>query len=579
MITNLPNDFPLERINEFDFGSAEAMEDNLLLNCPCHLKAIDEFLTGKKDIVLGERGAGKTALLRLICAQSFNFTDHEKRNQVIIPIEEELEYIALKEQLLSRIGDQPIQSETKYRLVWEIFVLYRLIQKLTSEFPNETEISKLRDQLNMALGVSEQKQTLLKFLLSQKKTFGVKLENTVTGFPVPNLYASMEPSQGIPTDASKETLLLDLEEYKREIQTFLRKQKAVAYILIDKLDEFVVKEAYDIQKDMLQGLLACQRSYGPNPDIKIKLFLRFDLFSRLNFQSLGYDKVISKTVNLKWEPEDIRQLIAKRISFNLFRIFDLPHIHFTVEDEHLYLRKNALKEAAFSGLPAGGRARFLTKIKRIYWSIRTKLELARLDIRDARRTNFIDEINRQIISSVLPRRPNHLTITGKTEPIDVFKYLETHFALGAGCATPRAVLAFLQKCLEHTRDYYRRNPDQTIRLDANKEYPLILRDCITNAYQEFQEQIWETFANVDNTWKKLVYAIRSGRDGFHQSKITYKQISRILSDHTIQDDEIRRFLAFIDHVGLIMCLTPNQSYENRMYELPILFQKAREQRA
>lgn len=63
MIINLPADFPLTNLAKFDFGSAEASEDDLLINCSCRLKAINEFLLGHKNIVLGERGGGKIRAL------------------------------------------------------------------------------------------------------------------------------------------------------------------------------------------------------------------------------------------------------------------------------------------------------------------------------------------------------------------------------------------------------------------------------------------------------------------------------------------------------------------------------------
>lgn len=57
MITNLPKTFPLQTLEEFSFGDAEAKLDELLENpiCFCRINSINEFLKGKKSIVVGER--------------------------------------------------------------------------------------------------------------------------------------------------------------------------------------------------------------------------------------------------------------------------------------------------------------------------------------------------------------------------------------------------------------------------------------------------------------------------------------------------------------------------------------------
>jgi hypothetical protein len=83
MIMNLPAEFPVTYLSKFDFGSAEASEDDLLINCACRLRAINEFLIGHKNIVLGERGAGKSALFRMIRERSLSFENKAGKKQLL----------------------------------------------------------------------------------------------------------------------------------------------------------------------------------------------------------------------------------------------------------------------------------------------------------------------------------------------------------------------------------------------------------------------------------------------------------------------------------------------------------------
>ena len=66
MIQNLPKKINLKDLQNFDFGDIEANDDGLLLDSVCRTSSIIEFLIGKKNIVLGEKGTGKTALFRLL---------------------------------------------------------------------------------------------------------------------------------------------------------------------------------------------------------------------------------------------------------------------------------------------------------------------------------------------------------------------------------------------------------------------------------------------------------------------------------------------------------------------------------
>ena len=60
MIENLPESINQGNLQSFDFGDVEANDDNLLLDSVCRTSSIIEFLRGKKNIVLGEKGTWST---------------------------------------------------------------------------------------------------------------------------------------------------------------------------------------------------------------------------------------------------------------------------------------------------------------------------------------------------------------------------------------------------------------------------------------------------------------------------------------------------------------------------------------
>lgn len=571
MIINLPTEFPVTHLSKFDFGSAEASEDDLLINCACRLRAINEFLIGHKNIILGERGAGKSALFRMIRERSLSFENKAGKKQLLIPIEDQLQYSMLAEKITSHMPETGVNIDLKYRFVWELLILSRIGNLLQEEFPEDQKAKEIFKEINDALGIGSTKTTFLQMLVSHKKSIGVKIENIHLGIFTPNFYATMEPSANAASDSNVAEIDVDL--LKKRIAAFLKHQNAVLIILFDKLDEFVIQEEYQEQKHIIQGLLHCQRGYGNIPEIKLKLFLRTDLFKRLDFQAIGYDKVISKTVELNWTAEEMREFVAKRVFYNLVTAFDLSGLQFTFDHEKLYLSQRSLGVMDGDDDQEKRENDFLLPLKKIYWQFLSFLERSSQDARDARKTNFNDEVNRQIITTIFPRLPNHLTVSGVVKTIDLFEYLASHFSLGTSNTTPRIVLMFLQKCLDQTRDYFSKNPDtRLVLLDTNNEYPLILRDCMLRAYEELQNQIWETFANVDARWKLAVHHLQQHRDSLSGIKVSYSEMKRLIEGDFLDEKELQQFLAFLSHIGLLACYGGQSNYPKRHYELPILFQ-------
>jgi hypothetical protein len=462
LFTNLPKELSIEKLSLFTFGDPEAKEDPLLNDCVCNIKPVHEFLQSSgKSIVLGERGSGKTALFRLITEGNLRFRNEGKLKQIYIPIDEDLEYFGLTDFLNKSVKDSTGKATEKFRIAWELFILNRVIAELRSKFKNNSEVESIENEFAKSIGLEVvSKLSFLELLKKTKKTFGVKLENGHTGFVTPNFYTSIEPTNNsltdVPTDAS---LMLDTVSVKKKIREFLKNNKAVVFVLIDKLDEFVANSEYVMQKTNLQSLLETQRSYQAFSEIKIKLFLRTDLFKRLDFESLGYDKISSKTVELKWSEADIRQFIAKRILHNLSAVFDRKKFGIMLDDKKLYVDQEYLKKGSEIDIAyTDKRDNYFYKVKKWLIEFQIARKLKKRDKYDARKTDLMAALHRMVITLFFPDDVTHFNKRKKKESADIFEFLNTHLSLASGGTTPRIVLMYFQICLEHTREYYRVNP-------------------------------------------------------------------------------------------------------------------------
>lgn len=581
MIKNLPATFPLAALERFSFGGPDGKDDPLLEQCSLRIRPIIEFLDENKSIVVGERGTGKTALFRLIAEETLQFVNHDKRTQICIPIDEELAYRTLREHVSKQIQDQTGKPSIAYRIVWELLFVSRCLDRLEKKYGGDADLKSIRSKFIKVVGwQSDESIGFLDILTRTKKTFGVKLEAGHTGYVVPNFYASIEPSKNVEQENSNNLLTLDLVDIKASVNAFLKKKKAFVYILLDKLDEFVAGEDYLTQTEMLQALIQCWRDYQTYPAIKIKLFLRKDLYERIDFSSIGRDKVDARRVDLQWTDEDIRQFIALRLYHNLQTtgVIGKRGISFSLDEGTLMIDRKFLKELRSLDSIPDQELGLADRTRKAILRIKNYLDTRNRDRYDARTTNIKDAVFQSLITLCFPRNVYHVTRAGKKEQINIFDYLGTHFQLGSGHTTPRVILMFLQQCLENTRNYYRDNPDYSVALNERGEYALFLRDSIQDAYGDLRRSCLTTMVGLNRNWEKGARALMQNRSTQNKcDEVCFRDAIKVVSKHFPPDvkteDELIRFFAFYEHAGLFGCKNRNVPSELRSYSIPILFRK------
>lgn len=232
MIINLPEKITLEDLQKFEFGNIEANDDDLLFDSVCKTASIIEFQNGKKNIVLGEKGTGKTAIFRLLKEKKIAFKDNHGYKNIIISIDDNFQYKNIKGKVLKLIQTDVEEIDFKYQVVWELFLFYRCLEKLKSL--NISLPSSLIDAIRLTSNIFS-KNGIDDFLKS-KKTIGIKLYDTATNI-LPDLYFTSEPiSESLDVnlkEKSVEKLEIDIDFYKSELNQFLIEQNLNFVVLID----------------------------------------------------------------------------------------------------------------------------------------------------------------------------------------------------------------------------------------------------------------------------------------------------------------------------------------------------------
>ena len=565
---DLPKAIKTLELERFDFGDAEGLSDSLLekdANCFCRIQPISEFLKGKKVYVVGERGTGKTAVYRLINDNVLKFDNPLEKTQIILPISESYQYRLIKEQILPLINSTITDDSARYRYVWEVYLIYRILISIKSNFPDTEKL--FSTFLSIFATNSKNNTTLFDIIKSVKISVGCKLGQALgTGMPLPDFYLSAQPvsdnkEQG-DTKKDAKIIEIDLDNLKVSICEILKRNKSVLYVLMDSLDEFVIKEEYDVQRMMLHGLIESVNGYIKYAEIKPKVFIRSDLFSKINFEEIQYDKMIDKTIELTWTDEEIREFIARRIAYNY--IINIDEI-------------KSLRISDGSNMNSVSRLQTFKHIlinlyAQIYYFVCRDKSIYK-DKYDAKTVNFNDRINKILITSMLPREVKHFDNNGVYEKKCVFEYLSTHFNLADERTTPRVIQLFISKTFSMALDYHKKNDilSYEILLNEENEYPIVTRDALSQAYTWFQNFMWENIISFTPTskWKTYISKIQKNVD--NNTCLDFEALKTMIN--LKDNEELTQFLAFLCHVRILKCTNPKIEYYKRQYTVPVVFRK------
>ena len=133
LFTNLPQRLSASNLEQFTFGNPDAAHDKLIKDamCVCKIRPIQEFLEDEKPILVGEKGTGKTAVFELLREKRLRFKCPSQIKEVIIvPINQQLDYRALKERVVSNIASGVKDESLLYRVIWELLILYFVIERV-----------------------------------------------------------------------------------------------------------------------------------------------------------------------------------------------------------------------------------------------------------------------------------------------------------------------------------------------------------------------------------------------------------------------------------------------------------------
>lgn len=305
----LMDPFPTGSLPLVDIGSMDGHRDSLIEEGFVLTKSVEKFLLDKHSVIIGPFGSGKSALYNLLRNNSEVLETYQ--DDFIVTIDEQVRFDEIKSS--SHLYFPSMPEKLTYQLLWKFQVCRRISEEiaLLDNFPQSKEEEYIQEFLHRTGGVGGG-LSITKRIKSLFDKFTLKIKSKLSDIPV-----DVELSKQ--SEKVRQQIAVNLDEAVSKISHIINGRNIRKCIVsVDKLDKFVAGEEYDTQRAYIESLLELEDDMYGIDEIGFKIFLRSDLYERLDFSSLGPDKAEDNTLRLVWSKEEIRKFIARRLFLALY---------------------------------------------------------------------------------------------------------------------------------------------------------------------------------------------------------------------------------------------------------------------
>ncbi|MBX3528411.1 MAG: hypothetical protein KF904_19590 [Rhodoblastus sp.] len=299
-------------LRKLDLGASVAEFDDALEEYFVETETFRQLAADRVDFVAGDKGTGKTAIYKILQKR---YTQLKNLHNVeVVPA-----FNPMGSPIFSQLGERPTQSEGEYIKLWKSYFLALAGNWLLDVWSGSwTEDMKQLDLLLKGLRIRneslEPKDIFTRIQTQIGKFFNWRsAEIEYTQSPDgkftfrPKLEFGKEEESELDIDVSRAFDLL----HKCFVAADL-----VIWIAMDRLDEAF--QGYpEIEIPALRALFRTYLDLGGYPHVKIKLFVRRDLFRRITdggFVNLTH--INARKIDLLWDDEDLLNLLCRRIRKN-----------------------------------------------------------------------------------------------------------------------------------------------------------------------------------------------------------------------------------------------------------------------
>lgn len=264
------------------------------------------------DIISGDKGTGKTAIYRILKKSYRSYAQLD--NVEIVDA-----FNPQGDPVFQRLAYGPYLTEDQYRTFWKAYLLSLVgnwIMDVYDASYND-EMKELKNTLDY-LGLSAtdvSPETIFGNLhslvtrLTNPKSVEVGMTVTETGMPI------VTPKIELGPDRERGELIYN-GDFLAVLDKAIRSTELKVWVLFDRLDE-AFSGHQDIEIPALRALLRTYLDLTNLENIKLKLFLRKDLFRRITkggFVNLTH--INARKIDIVWDDEDLIDMVVRRVLQN-----------------------------------------------------------------------------------------------------------------------------------------------------------------------------------------------------------------------------------------------------------------------
>ena len=297
-----------------ELGSVVAEQDDLLSRCFVEHPVLSELVTDRKDVVLGAKGAGKSALWR-------ELKDSKQRYPAIKDVHFHLITNPSGDpefrDVLAALEAKSFPEADDLRVAWRLYFLSQfwraakpLIEASSQENWNYANIN----QEITRYGIDSEQPNNLKMAFAYAITKAYTLKNVKLkwkeGFELEFDEARLR--------AGGNVLSVPFNQIIKSIDDALKNEGKRVWLILDRLDEIVLGDE-ERENIVLKGLLLAFRDFSDFQNARVKIFLRDDVYNRVT--SIGHFPALTHvrskaSAPIKWELEDLLHLLIRRLVAN-----------------------------------------------------------------------------------------------------------------------------------------------------------------------------------------------------------------------------------------------------------------------
>lgn len=297
-------------IDAFQFGDEAAERDTLLKQNFMPPHDLHFITSGAKTIVLGDRGAGKSALFRVLQELNKNRTTPENAVGPRTTISVSLNPASFIQQMTA--DDSATSSADGFKAVWLLYCAALAARDVDMAALSSHQSTKASIKDSQAIlrrvgwtnaikgeGRISRWWAIVRSIIPEKVTF--------TLGPV-----TIEPNLK-PRERGWLGSNIRIDEFIDGFDQLLQSDKRQLLIVFDQIDE-AFKYQRDKQEALIQGLFLAESFLSLRQAFRLVVLLRTDLFELYDIQEKN--KFVSRTVRLHWSRDELRRQLLQRLFSN-----------------------------------------------------------------------------------------------------------------------------------------------------------------------------------------------------------------------------------------------------------------------